>query len=183
LEVQRRSYRNAPASFQLDEKQGNSLFTLASPVQLELKATRAEVLGREPDGNPAFTRAALGQGQAYFLSLPIEDALTHTPGSFHGPQAQPFWKIYQTIAQPFLQKRVLTKNHPLVGVTEHPLDDRQRMVIMINYSPSPVEMDCKMAAGWILEETLYGHAPVESTGHLLCNINNNAALVLTVKGD
>ena len=183
LEVQRRSYRSAPASFQLEEMPGSPTYSLASPVQLELKPTHAEVLGREPNGNPAFTRAALGQGRAYFLNLPIEDYLTHTPGGFHSPQAQPFWKIYQSIAQPFLQKRMLTKSHPMVGVTEHPLDERQRIIILINYSPLPVEMDCKVAAGWNLKETWYGRTPVESAGNLLCTISNNNALVLTVKAD
>jgi hypothetical protein len=41
---------------------------LSTPFRLTLRATRAEVLAAESDGNPLFTRAALGRGWVYFLA-------------------------------------------------------------------------------------------------------------------
>jgi len=37
--------------------------SLPAPIQLALKATRAVVLGTEPDGNPVFTCSDYGKGK------------------------------------------------------------------------------------------------------------------------
>ncbi len=123
LEVQARMKRSEPARLVID---GLGELQMETAFRLDLRPDGAEVLGREPDGNPAFTCFSYGQGKVYFLSVPIELALARTPGGFHGPRAQPFWEIYRRVAEDVLAGRAVRKNHPLLGLTEHPLDEGRR---------------------------------------------------------
>jgi hypothetical protein len=160
-------------------------FTLGGDYKLALEATRAEVLGAEVDGNPAFTVAPYGKGRVYFLGFPLEMTLTTTPGAFHTAEAQPFWMIYRHIAQPFMQTRAVVKHHPMLGVTEHPLDARSRVVVVINYSPEPVETTLNLTSGWKLGPIWYGAtAPECDPTQAACvavALPHNDALVITVE--
>jgi hypothetical protein len=146
--------------------------------RLELAPTRAEVLAREGDGNPVFTRARYGKGSTYFLSFPMEKELTTTPGSFHSPSAQPAWQVWQYVAQDVLQRRVARKDHPMVGLTEHPLDANHRVLVAINYSPQPVQTRLSTAPGWHTGHMWNGTPPSPGNGGLVCSITANDALVM-----
>jgi len=172
LEIQTRERRTGPAEFTVDDVS----YTVPSPVKLRLEPTRAQVLGRERDGNPVLARAAHGQGETCFLSVPIERAVSETPGSVY-PDAQPLWQIYRHVAQPFLGGRVVGKDLPQVGVTEHPLDERRRVVVLINYSPAPVEVAVTVTEGWMPGEAWYGERP--RAGY--CALGANDAAVFTVE--
>ncbi len=131
-------------------------FSMEGEYRLALESVRAEILGIEMDGNPAFTVAPYGKGQVYFLGFPMEMTLTTIPGAFHASDAQPFWRLYRHIAQPFVQERAVVKHHPMLGVTEHPLDAHRRVVVIINYSPEPVKTTLDLAAGWTVGAVWHG---------------------------
>ena len=171
LEVQTRRRRTAPAEFTLTAMPGVS-FQMAAPIQLELAAVRADVLGYEKDGNPIFTRSRYGQGTIYFLGAPLERWLSETPAAFDGPQAQPLCSIYSQIAQPFLMDRAAHKDNPWVGLTEHALSDDRRVLVLINYSPRQQNAELQLAPGWRVTHCWYGE-----TGAVL---PPNDALVLEV---
>jgi hypothetical protein len=176
LEVQTRSRRSAPLEFDA----GGQRLRCAAGFRLALKAAGAEVLAAEPDGNPAFTCAAYGQGKLYFLSAPVERWLSETPGSFYGAQAQPFWQIYRTIAAPLLAERILRKDNPQVGLTEHPLADGARLAVLINYSPLPQVVKLDLAPGWKLNDVYYGEAPLALPSNLSLTIPKNDAVVFRI---
>ncbi len=177
LEVQTREKRTAPADFIISTPAGALHFNCAAPYKLNMKATRAEVLGSEPDGNPVFTCAEHGKGKIYFLSVPVERYLSETPGAFSDAQAQPFWWFYQVIAAGLDAGRVVSRDNALVGVTEHPLQPDQRVVVMINYSPEAQETVFELDPGWRIAEAYYGEAPAGSTGKVRLDIPKNDALV------
>jgi len=181
LEVLGRERRTGPAEIVADGLEGAPTFRVASPIRLRLTPVRAQVLGRETDGNPAFARARLGEGTVYFLSVPIEHHLSTTPGAFHRPDASPFWKIYAAIAAPHLAGRALSKDHPMVGVTEHPLDVRRRVAVAINYSPARVETALAMAPGWSVERVLAGAPPTGAGASARLTIDANDASVLVLR--
>jgi endo-1,4-beta-mannosidase len=160
-------------------------FTMDSEYKLALEATHAEVLGVEADGNPAFTVAPYGKGRVYFLGFPLETLLTTTPGAFHTPEAQPFWRLYRFLAHPFTQTRAIVKQHPMLGVTEHPLDAHRRVVVVINYSPEPVETTLDLAPGWRLGPVRYGATALScDSAQAACaavTLPHNDALVLIVE--
>ena len=107
--------------------------------------------------------------------------MTHTPGAFHSAEAQPFWRIYQHIARPFLKERVASKDHPLAGITEHPLDEHKRLVALINYSPAPLETKVNLAEGWLVGQAWYGAQPVQAEAGWLCTLPANDAVIFTVE--
>ena len=133
----------------------------------------------EADGNPIFTRAACGRGQAYFLGVPIELDLANRPGGFHGPDAAPWWRIYRMIGEPFMAQRAVRKDDPFVGLTEHPLDDSRRIVIAINCSPKPREAALDIATTWALGATWYGAAAENSPHGWRLPLAPNDAAVFT----
>lgn len=175
LEVQTRQRRAAPAEMVFGSTHFNGI---QAPIRLTLAAAGAEVLGREPDGNPLFTNAAYGQGKIYFLGVPLELSLTHTPGVFHTPGAQPFWQVYRAVAQPWVAQRAVIKIHSLVGLTEHALDETRRLVIAINYSPDIVQPGLSLQNGWKAAQVWRGAA---AAGELPVAIPPNDALVFTVR--
>jgi len=176
LEIQTRARRGEPARLSIE---GLGELTVDSPIRHDLRPTRAAVLGREPDGNPAFTCCKYGQGQVFFLSVPIEQALTQTPGGFHSPLAQPFWQIYRRVAQDVLQERTVSKNHPMLGLTEHLLDEHTRVVVAINYSPQALEDRLDLRPGWQVEKAWRG--AVEPGGRV--KLPANDAAIFTIKHD
>lgn len=150
---------------------GGETFHLPAPFRLKFVPSGAKVLAREPDGNPAFSRFAYGRGQVYLLTAPLETALAHQPGAFHEPGAQPFWTLYQTVAADVLARRAVHKNHPMLGLSEHPLNDQERVVVAINYSPTALNDTLSLAPGWTFAESWRGPLP---TPNLLIPANDAA---------
>ena len=180
FDVITRSRHAAATTVSMDGVAGQPTFTTHAPFRLRLEPTRAEVLGREADGNPVFTRAAWGKGTIYFLSAPIEKELTQTPGSFDAPQS--VWQIYRHMAQPFMADRVAQKDHPQIGITEHALGD-SRVVVLINYSPEPVITPVKLAPGWKISGTWYGQTPQPDGADIICAFPPNDAVVLLLSSE
>lgn len=180
LEIQTRERRSGVVHVELNGFPQPFTLKVCSEIRLNLKAVRAEVLGASPDGNPVFTRAGYGKGQMYFFALPLECELTQTPGVFHSPQAQPFWRIYRHIAEPFLKHRILHKEAPLLGITEHDLDANQRLAVFINYSPNPISEICSLQAGWKIASNglWYGAPPQLNAERTYLHIPANDALVI-----
>lgn len=173
VQVQTRARRTAPVSFNL---QGVA-FHLPAPFRLDLAPSGAEILGREPDGNPAFTRFDYGQGEVFLLTAPIEHALADWPGGFHAPDAQPFWQIYRRLAQRQLAGRVVRKQHPMLGLTEHPLSPSERIIVAINYGPTPLNDQLVFAPGWQARQVWRG----DLSGDHLTLPANEAAVFLAAR--
>jgi beta-galactosidase len=158
------------------EIEGLQSLPLSGSVRLRLRSTGAEVLGREADGNPVFTRTRYGAGMLYFLSLPLETTLSETPGAFHADGASPYWRLYAHIARRQIAARVVHKDHPMVGVTEHAEGADRRLAVLINYSPETVNTALTLVPGWSVSEVLMGEEPVGST----LQLRPNSAVVLRV---
>lgn len=153
-----REKRTAPVEFSLGPIE-NTVFNCQSSFRLNLVSAGAEVLGAESDGNPLFTVYKYGKGKIYFLTVPVETYIAVTPGVLHKSDAQPYWKIYEHIASEFTTGRVLSKSHPMLGITEHELNKKERIAVLINYSPEKMDSPLGLASGWKISEVLYGKHP------------------------
>ena len=178
LEAQTRSKPAGPVEFRLDGL--DATFAANAPIRLAIRPTNAEVLGREADGNPIFTRATYGTGQIYFLGVPIESDLANRPGAFHHPDAAPWWRIYREIGAPFVAGRALQQTDPFVNVTEHPVDEGHRIVIAINYSPEPREVALEIRNPWSIDESWYAARPAAGAAGWQLRLAPNDAAVFTV---
>lgn len=180
LEVQTRERRIAPVKFSVTALPGAPEFLCTSSIKLTLKATGSSIMGFEADGNPAFTCVDYGKGKLFFLSVPIEHFLSETPGSFSGELAQPFWKIYQLVAQPFLALRMVSKDNPQVGITEHLLKENERLIVLINYSPQVQPVEINLAQDWHITDVYHGAASIGGNGFQKLRLPKNDAVVLKI---
>ncbi len=180
LQVQTRRRRAAPSTLTIGEGSEQWSFQDGGHFSHRFTATRAKVLGREEDGNPAFTCARHGQGRVYLLSSPIERQLAQQPSAFHGEQPVPYWKIYQTLKPHSRISRVISKTVPCVGVTEHPFNRSRRLVVMINYSSDALEMPFKVRPGWRMGRVEHGTRPRMAGQDGLVRLPANDALVFSL---
>jgi hypothetical protein len=169
LEIQTREKRSDALTIRMTALAGAPVINTKAKFRLNLAPLNAEILGKEPDGNPAFTCAEHGKGRVYLLAASLEINLCDETGAFHAGAAQPYWEIYRHIAAPMLKQRILTKDAPQVGITEHPVDEQQRIAVLINYSPAGVRVPVKLAAGWRIEKILRGAKPENETVSLPAN--------------
>ena len=180
LEPQTREKRTDFGPITLRAAGGMPQIPSGGEFKVRLRATRAEVLGSEEDTNPAFTVASYGRGEVFFLGVPLEMMATRTPGIFHHADNSPLWRVYRYFAQEALQSRVCKKQHPLLGVTEHLMDNGQVLVIAVNYSPEPVHDTFKLADGWCLSQALCGDAQAQPTW-VDVTVAGNDGLVLVLE--
>ena len=180
LEIQHRQHRAKPVEMIMEGLPGKPILRLDAPIRLDLATADAEILGQESDHNLVFTCHPHGMGNVYFLGVPIEEYLIKNPGVFYQAALQPFYQIYQHIAQPFVNRRVVTKAHPLLGVTEHPLSESRRVIILINYSPEPIETPLQLMKGWKLAGLWYGTQPLKEGDYWRVNVQKNDAVVFVV---
>jgi hypothetical protein len=114
--------------------------------RLRVKPTCAHVLGLE-DANPVFTVSECGAGRVYYLGMPLEMMLTTTPGAFD-QDAPDYWLLYRHIAAEVLDQRVVRKQQPLLGLTEHDLAADRKLIVALNYSPETLAEGLELAEGW-----------------------------------
>jgi hypothetical protein len=171
VELFTRASRRGPYDITLA---GGETLTVTSGDDLRLNPVTAEVLAREIDGNPVYTRAAYGQGQVYVLTFPLETQLTLTPGAFHTADAQPYYRIYAAFASHLRSSCALQIDHPMLGLTEHPLSATERVAVIVNYSPDPVVCPLILAPSWLVARAWYGFAPNEN----IIEVPPNDAVVL-----
>jgi len=129
----------------------------SSTYQLAAKAVTAEVLAAEDGGNPIFTRAPYGKGYVYFLGFPLESMLAWTAGAFEGGGAQPYYMIYQALSH--AAAKAIRVDAANVGLTEHIVSTREKIAVLINYSPDTADTPLTLSEGWMIKEALYGGMP------------------------
>ena len=177
LRVIRRSARQGAAKFKLDFT-GDVEFSCAAAQHFEMEAAGANVLGREPDGNPCFTAFPCGRGVVYFSSIPIEASLIPTPGIFHSKDAAPFWRLYRHVAEAATAGRALVKDDPWIGITEHHESATQRLAFLINYSPEERAFEISSPNGWRLSEVLWGGKVSAAGTSLALRLPANSSAVI-----
>ncbi len=144
-------------------------FSMNAGRKLKIKTTTAKVLAHEIDKNPLFTVNSYGKGKIFFLAIPLEMNLTNTPGAFTENLAE-YWKIYQTISNEVIARnRIVTKNDPFVGITEHDFSATKKVIVLVNYKSIDSDVILKVKDGWKFEKALYGELPVKSFTKLKAN--------------
>ncbi|MBT3273476.1 MAG: beta-mannanase [Spirochaetales bacterium] len=149
LRVKYRYTASDPINFDF----ADSRLSVKAKVRIDLEPRGAEILSSEPEGNPVFTRFDLGKGTAFFLSVPLERYLSETPGVFSSDSAIPFNNIYKTAARDVLQQRVAAVEDPMIGLTEHFVNDREVLIVAINYTPDQKSGKLSLTEGWILDKS------------------------------
>lgn len=109
------------------------------------------------------------------LTFPLENNMSKTPGSFNKNQPEIF-KIHQHIAVEVLANRVAKDNDPFVLTTEHDLNQRQKIIVTVNYDDKISVAPIELKEGWAVEKSFYGEFPV----NLQIKIKPNDAAVYLI---
>ena len=177
LRVAAREKANKSLSMTLNFSENPVILDLDKSFRLILEPISAKVLGADNDNNPVFTCAEYGKGKVFFLNFRLETFLVEKPGVFHEQDAQPYWHIYDKIAEEAYSRRLICKKDPMVGVTEHIISDNSRMIVMINYSPSGRIVSFKIKGCFAVNEVFYGNVPMFNEDEYRVTIEKNNAVV------
>jgi endo-1,4-beta-mannosidase len=177
IEINTNSKRNGELKFSSTELFGSALnFDMPAERKYVINSLKANVLGKDQDGNPAFMESKYGKGKIYLLTFPLEMNLINKSGSFD-EKAPAYRDIYKKIAAPIIADRIVQQNNASIGITEHFINENESVVILINYNPKDAESELKIKSGWKISNTLYGDLPKNN----LLKVKANDALVLTLK--
>lgn len=184
VRIQTRAERRKSFQATMKSLRGAPKLNLELDVEYLVKPTRAETLGVGPDDNPVFTRADYGSGKVYFLSCPLEIMLARTSGAFSEKRADPYWSVYACAAQDATRMRAAQKQSASVGITEHPLAEGRRLIVLINYAPDDRNEQLTLGNGWSATEFLYGAEPRKKGEGYVCPLKaNDAAVFLAERSD
>ena len=145
---------------------GGTSLTVAHKTEFLMRPTTAEVLARDEKGNVIFSRNAFGKGYVYYLGFPMEKMIWDAEGMLVDPCANPYYKIYQTVAESVLARKPIRSQTPDIGVTVHPVDENNCYAVAVNYSKDPLPCNLALADGWQIREVLYGDAEQIANGEM-----------------
>lgn len=137
----------------------------------------AEVLGAEPDGNPAFTCHKYGKGFVYFLTFPMEAMLADQPEAFTNTE---YYRLYRQMFSDLADRKITEKSSPLLAVTEHPIDETFCAVVALNYG-SKQEYTLNIKEGWSLDRVEYGNVSRCAPGQLTVEPEENSICRFVLK--
>ena len=151
--------------------------TLCNERRLDLAAVDAQVLGTEPDGNPAFIRRQYGKGTVYFLTFPMETVLADLPEAFENTE---YYKLYKLMFSDLADRKIIDRSSVDLTVTEHPTGAEQCTVVAMNYG----KQDCytlTVREGWALDAVEYGKVCQTSDHTLTAEPEENGICRFTLK--
>lgn len=132
--------------FVQDENKKHAL-KLNAPITLDLSVVSAKVIAQTEDGKPALTCNEYGEGVIWYCNYPIEYYTGVTPKATE----EPLYMLYE--AMKFRNTaRVAAKSDPLVGLTEHIVDEHKRVLVVINYEPQSKDVVITLEEGWTVAE-------------------------------
>ncbi len=125
---------------------------------LKLKTENSKVLARDENGNPIGVLSQYGKGHILMLTAPLEMTAAMADGCIEqGPE---YYHVYQLFRQYFHSSKAAAADSPSVGLTEHRIDERHRILILINYAPDPVSVRLSLSAGWRISRLLRGNLDI-----------------------
>ncbi|GHU67221.1 hypothetical protein FACS189447_09230 [Spirochaetia bacterium] len=133
---------------------GDFKVDIYSAFKFKLELCGASALAEDGAGNPVYTVYRYGKGFVYFLAMPLETGLLNVSDAFAGD------KRYSDLYLPFISKvsgkkaaRILNRN---IGLTEHIIDDKQHILVLVNYAPYPEDAELRLASGWKVSKFYQG---------------------------
>ena len=126
-----------------------SLSINKSPIEFTIKSAydfTLEGRGAKPlDKDGLFWEYRRGKGRIVVAALPLEMELLAEADSF---QKHPVFKFYRYLGEEILFDQAVHQESSEIIVSEHPLDDRKRYVIVVNCSPDVKQEELCMTSSW-----------------------------------
>lgn len=117
-------------------------------VQQNIDIQNAQVLATDDEGAPVFLKSPCGKGYLFFLMSPLETSIYETTDVF----LKPYYKFYGEMAKHLRGNKILTSDNYMLGITEHPVDEKERIVVVTAYTESDTEAVLKVNDDWCCDE-------------------------------
>ncbi len=131
---------------------GDSELTLQGSVIYDVEKTTAECVAKNKDGQEVFLKSKYGRGTVFVLMYPAETYLYNKMDSFSN---NPYYLIYDEIAKKIETTKVVSCENRMIGITEHPLNDAERIIVATNYG-ADADISFILNKGWKLKNTYLG---------------------------
>ena len=118
--------------------------------ELTTSPAGCEVLARDEHGTILFSRHALGKGQVYLLSAPLESMIAETPGIVSSEDSAPYYEIYRAVGARVLAEKAARCDNPFIGLTLHPLGENDLIGVLMNYSGRDQDARLTLQKDWRL---------------------------------
>lgn len=118
-----------------------------------LNPTTAEVLLRNEEGNPVFTKNKYGEGTIYFINIPMERL------AFEGTDLYnklSYYKFYKEVAKDIIENKIINVTNKEIGVTINPISDSECYAVLLNYHDQEIKPQIKLDDKWEISEVVYG---------------------------
>ncbi len=150
-------------SYGVKKKSGNHTATFpfgklnyTADSDVVLKATEAEVLATNEEGNIVLSKHKLGKGTIYFLNMALERMVFNQPNGFTPEETDDYYKIYRLFGEDLVDKYIVQTEIPYFAITQSINDDGSYTVTAINHSDIDREFVHTIKDGW-KTEVLYGN--------------------------
>jgi hypothetical protein len=151
---------------------------LDAGTDLRMHSVTSHVLCKDESGAPAFTVNELGKGRVYYLNFPIERIAGTRPGVISGKNAMPLYEFYKAMALRN-EKKCAVCGDPYIGITEHPMADGRRAVIVINHDKHDREVAISFWEKRVEAFRALGNVTEWKDGALQIEHNNAAYFILS----
>lgn len=121
---------------------------------IRLEGVDSEILARDETGNPVCMIRKHGKGAVMLLTGPLEMMLARQPGRI---AAEPeYYRIYQYLRDRVSGRKIARIDNVNVGITEHIVDERRRLLVLVNYDPELAEIHLHLEEEWTIGNLLLG---------------------------
>ena len=186
LKVITRSRAAGETKFTLDGEE----FSVRKPYTTVYENAGANVLLTDDRGMPVVSEKAYGKGRIIFVSFPLENiAATHSALVIDGKDV-PYiekvnlWKIYAMLGLKNPMKCAACDT-PTVGVTEHPVSENERVLLVLNHTADAKCAKITLSDGWRAEKLYSVSKPSKMTasadGFTIDLCGNTGAAVIVKK--
>jgi hypothetical protein len=141
-----RARSGAEQEIRFAEDEGGFTLTLQTPFRIMLEAETAAVFAWDGEGNPVGLCHPYGKGYLVLLTAPLERTVAQRQGRME--EATGYYRVYRYLKQFVASEKVAQVNWPNVGLTEHPVDENRRILVLVNYDPEQAEVVLHLRDGW-----------------------------------
>lgn len=140
LKVQK---RYIPTSFDKVKIGGEELALMPS-AKLVLDPTSAKVLATDSNGIPVMAVNDYGRGKVYTVAYPLEYIAAKTPCVISGEHEERLYKFYEAVDMLVSDEKCASIESGELGMTEHILNEHERLLVFVNYSPREKNVKVKL---------------------------------------
>ena len=155
---------------------GDTTLDIFGKIVYDIKKTTAKSLATNQNGEDVYLEADYGKGKVMLFMYPVEEYLSNVFNKFE----LGYHKIYEAIKNNIKSDKVAVLNDFMSGMTEHIVNDNERILIITNYSGKDKEISVTIPSEWKMKESLRGNV-TESGNELKFSIDSADTVVVTIE--